>query len=202
VNTSIVCEKRTRRLSECRRCKGKEAPKATVIPKKEAIPKMIALDVDKDKWIEAVRVVQGECGIHEGTKQDETSARRIAVLMGELYLSKFGRGNPRGLLNVMIVEKDTFDLAVEYRLTCDPLEREERVKPYMRKHVLCTWGDKTSGMEGYTTTQLKEWTATALLGISKTVDREEDHGAIDRQGSFDFGSRPLEDAGLEEIGIG
>ena len=170
--------------------------------KKEAIPKMIALDVDKDKWIEAVKRIQQEYGISEGHKQDETSARRIAVLMGELYLSKFGRGNPRGLLNVMIVEKDTFDLAVEYRLTCDPLEREERVKPYMRKHVLCTWGvDKRLQLEEYST-QLKEWTATALLGISKTVDREEDHGAIDRQGSFDFGSRPLEDAGLEEIGIG
>lgn len=163
---------------------------------------MIALDVDKNKWVEAVRVIQEECGIHEGTKQDETSARRIAILLGELYLSAFRGSSSKAIFNVPIVEKDAFDLAVEYRLTCDPLEREERVKPHMRKQVLATWGvDKTSGVEGYTT-QLKEWTAIALLGISKTVDREEDHGAIDRQGSFDFGSRPLEDAGLEEIGIG
>lgn len=202
VDSSLLCEKRARRLPECRRCKGIEAPKATVTPKKEAILKMIALDVNKNKWIKAVKRIQQEYGISEGHKQDETSARRIAILLGELYLSEFRASSSKAIFNVPIVEKDAFDLAVEYRLTCDPLEHEERSKPHMRKQALCTWGvDKTSGVEGFTT-QLKEWTAAALLEISETVDKEDYHGAVDRQGSFDFGSRPLEDAGFEEIGIG
>jgi hypothetical protein len=108
------------------------------------------------------------------------------------------------MFNVPIVEKDAFDLAIEYRLTCDLLEHEEGGKPHLRKQILCTWGvDKTSGVEGYTT-QLKEWMIKALLGISESI-KEEDYGA-DREDesrrSFVFGKRSFEGIGLEEAGIG
>lgn len=43
------------------------------------------------------------------------SSRLIAILLGELYLSGFGTSNPGALLNVAIIEKDGFDLAMEYR---------------------------------------------------------------------------------------
>jgi len=167
--------------------------------KKEEVPKVITLNVDKNNWIEVVRELREEYEILEGTKKDETSARRIAILVGELYLSKFGRGNPKAFLNVMIIEKDVFDLAIENRLNCDILNCEEKVKPHLRKQVLCTWGvDKTSGMEGYTT-QLKVWTAEALLGSPESIEKEENHGA---RREIDFGIRSFEDVEFEEVGLG
>jgi hypothetical protein len=65
-----------------------------------------------------------------------------------------------------------------------------------------TWEvDKVSGLEGHTT-QLKEWSAVALL---VKPEKEEDYGT-DREDeskrSLDFGSRPFEDARLEEAGVG
>jgi len=205
VDTSILCENRAKRFSECRRCKWIEPPKVALPRQREPVPRINRLNVDKNKWIEAVKQIQEEYGIRGGNRQDETSARRIAISIGELYLSEFRESNLKAIFNVPIVEKGAFDLAVEYRLTCGPLEREERVKPHMRKHVLCTWGvDKTSGVEGYTT-QLKEWTAEALLGISETVQEEEEYGA-DREDEsrrpLNFGERSFEGIGLEETGIG
>jgi hypothetical protein len=160
---------------------------------------MILLNVDKNKWIEAVRVIQEEYGIREGTKKDETSARRIAILLGELYLSEFREGSSKAISNVTIVEKDAFDLAAEYRLSCDVLDREERVKPHLRRQVLCTWGlDKPSGVEGFTS-QLKEWTAEALFGNFETNEKEENYGT---GREIDLGSGALETFGLDEAGIG
>lgn len=204
-DTSLVCDNRAKRLSECRRCRGIEPLKVSLLRQRETIPKTTILSVDRNKWIEAVREIHQGCGINEGHKQDETSARRIGILIGELYLSEFRESNPIAVFNVSIVEKDAFDLAIEYRLTCDPLEAEERVKLHLRKQVLCTWGvDKTSGMEGYTT-QLKGWTAEASLEIPETIEQEEKHGP-DREDqsrrSFDFGERSSEGIGLEEAGIG
>lgn len=204
VDTSIVCDNRAKRFLECRRCRGIEPSKVALPRQRESVPKMIMLNVDKNKWVEVVKQIEGEYGIHEGHRQDETSARRIAMLLGELYLSGFHQDNSNAMFNVTIMEKDAFDLAIENRLTCDLLEREERVKPHVRKQLLCTWGvDKTSGIEGYTT-QLKEWTIKTLLGISGKI-KEEEHGA-DREDesrrSFDFGERSSEGIGLEEAGIG
>lgn len=199
VDTSLLCDKRAKRLPECRRCRGIEAPKTIATLKKEAILKMILLNVDKNKWIEAVRVIQEEYGIREGTKKDETSARRIAILLGELYLSEFREGSSKAISNVTIVEKDAFDLAAEYRLSCDVLDREERVKPHLRRQVLCTWGlDKPSGVEGFTS-QLKEWTAEALFGNFETNEKEENYGT---GREIDLGSGALETFGLDEAGIG
>ena len=56
------------------------------------------------------------------------SSKRIGILLGNLYLTRFGRGNSRALFNVTTIEKDGYDLAIEYRLTCDPLERGKRFK--------------------------------------------------------------------------
>jgi hypothetical protein len=66
--------------------------------------------------------------------------------------------------NPLIVEKDIYDMAIENRLSCPTLEREQRIKkPQYRKIVLNVWGiDKMSGLEGYTT-QLKEWAKEAFL---------------------------------------
>jgi hypothetical protein len=203
LDTSVVCDNRAKKLgmSECRKCRGVESNKTVIPPlKRESIPQMIPLNVDRNRWIEALKGIREEYGIREGTKRDEMSARRIAILVGELYLSRFGRGNPKALLNVMIIEKDAYDLSIEYRLKCDTLEHEERVKPHLRKQVLSTWGiDKASGVEGYFT-QLKEWTIKALLGVSETIEEEKEYGT--NAGEIDFGSRSFEGIGLEEAGIG
>jgi len=160
VDTSLLCENRAKKLgiSECQKCKGFHVSKSMAASKRDLIPKMIPLNVDRSEWIEAVRGLQAEYQIQEGTKQDETSSRRIAILLGELYLTQGGV-----LINVPIVEKDLFDLSMEYCVGYDPLDHEERFKGKDKKKVLLTWGvDRVSGMEGYTT-QLKEWSAVALL---------------------------------------
>jgi hypothetical protein len=190
---------------ECRRCQGIEYSKSKASPiKKEVITKVILLDVDRESLIEAVRAIQEENNIREGNKQDETSSRRIAILLGELYLSDFiDHSNEKltsSMLNVTIIERDVFEFAMEYRLRCDPLDRESRVKPHLKKQVLFTWGvDKTSGMEGYTIPQLKEWTTQALLvQEGKGID----HGDREEPRSFNFGNRPFEGIGVEAIGLG
>ncbi|MGA2464667.1 MAG: hypothetical protein ABSH06_09990 [Thermodesulfobacteriota bacterium] len=187
----------------CAKCGKSCVPGAHPCFKEELIPKFIPLDVDKEKWFEIVRELQEEYNIAEGDKRDETSARRVAILLGEAYLThhrelKTGKGifanDP--LLNVTIVEKDAFDLAIEYRLSCDPLEKEDRVKGD-KKRVLCTWGvDKTSGMERFTT-QLKEWSVVALLTTPERKEAIDDAG-----GEVDFGSRSYETFRFEEVGVG
>jgi len=164
ISTDLICAARVKRFAECRKCKGiEEEPKKGPSPKRhDTMLRMIPLNVDRDEWINLVREIQEEYGIHEDTKQDPISARRIAILLGEAYITNF-RNGPNVILNCPIVEKDCFDLAMEYRLTCDPLERETRGKGGYKKQVLYTWGvDKVSGMENCTT-QLKEWSAVALL---------------------------------------
>lgn len=151
----------------------------------EAARKIIALQVDKEKWISLVRELREEYNIEKGGKRDETSARRIAILLGEAYITNF-REVSNVVLNVPIVEKDGFDLAMKHRLMCDPLERESRVKPEAKKKVLYTWGvDKRSGMEDFTT-QLKEWTATTFLEVLQT-GKEENDGRIGITGNGDGG---------------
>lgn len=201
VETSLICENRARKLnfSECCKCLGIENPRTKQSSGKELIRKLIPLDVDEEKWIKALRELQEEYDIREDGKKDEMSARRIAILLGELYLSRFGGG----CFNAPIVEKDGYDMALEFRLACDPLEREARVKPEIRKKVLCTWGvDKVSGMEGYTT-QLKAWSIRAFLEAPE-IKEEEDNGAIEQQesGSSDTGSGTSKEFRLEEAGIG
>lgn len=146
-----------------------------------------------------VKELQEEYSIFEGNKKDEISARRIGILLGDLYASKF-KGN---IINAPIIEKDGFDLALEYRLKCDPLEKEEKFKGKEKKQILCTWGvDKVSGVEGYTT-QLKEWTVRALLEPVNEEKEDEDYGT-EREESrlLDTGSRAFENFRLEEAGIG
>ena len=157
---------------------------------------MITLDVDQGEWVKAMKELQREYVIREGTKQDETSSRRIALLLGEAYITNFRNGS-NVILNYPIVEKDAFDLAMEYRLTCDPLEREERVKGGVKKQILCTWGaDKASGMEGYTS-QLKEWTLRAFLEVPEREGED-----YEPRGEANAGSRTDEELRLEEAGIG
>lgn len=179
--------------------------------KKELIPKFIPLDVDKLKWIQMVKELKEEYSIMEGTRQDEQASRRIAILVGELYLTHYeelrtGEGilDNGPLMNVMIIEKEISDVAMEHRLTCDTLDREYRVKhPNYRKLVLYAWGvDKRSGLEGYTT-QLKEWTAEALVLASEpqtTEKGEEEDGKLGTSGNVDRG-RTFEADGNEETRV-
>lgn len=150
----------------------------------------------RKKWVEKVKEIRGEYSIEPGKKQDETSARRIAILMTEAFASMF-TGNP-GIVGLMpIIEKDHFDLALENRLYCDPIPAEERVKPEFRRKVLATWGvDKRSGMES-STCNLKEWTIGALLEAQEKEVEDYESG-----GEVDFGSRTYEELRLEEAGIG
>ena len=196
VDTSLICDNRALKFSECRRCRGIEVPKIKVAKKKRS-PKLVTLEVDREEWCKAARELREEYHIRQGTKQDKTSAKRIAILLGELYLILFH--DPLALFRVPIIEKDGFDLAIEYRLECEPLEKEARVKREYKKQVLSAWGiDKTSGMEGYTT-QLKEWTIEALLETDEEM-KGENYGPDD--GEIDFGSGSTESIGFEEIGIG
>jgi hypothetical protein len=104
--------------------------------------------------------------------------------LGELYLIQF-RGDYQ---KFPIVEKDGYDLAIEYRLRCDPLEREGKKPVNVKKQILLTWGvDKTSGMEGFTS-QLKEWTVMALLEASESTEgKERENGKFDFAGDVDRG---------------
>ena len=157
------------------------------------------LHVDRQKWIEAVQKLKDEYNIHVGRKPDGVSARRIAILIGELYLRGLDGGNRGSLLIVPMVEKDCYDLAMELHLSCDTLERERRVGPKLAKKVLCTWGvDKKSGAEGHSTI-LKEWTAQALLGQAKNEKKEEVDGT---GGEINIGEGASDVFGFEQIGIG
>ena len=134
---------------------------------------MIISNIDENEWTEAVGIFKEEYDIREGSRRDEIAARRVAILAGELYLRQVrGRDRlERIMLNVVIIEKDVFDLAMESRLRCDPLKRE--LKSQHQGQVLCTWGrDKKSGLEGYTA-QIKEWTPKALLKKHQTTKEEE-----------------------------
>jgi len=196
VDTSLICDSRALKCSECRRCRGIESPKIKTV-QKESSPKLITLNVDREEWKKAVREMKEHYGIRQGTKQDATSARRIAVLLGELYLTHFH--DSLALFRVPIIEKDGFDLAIEYRIKCEPLEREAGVKREFKKQVLCTWGvGKVSGMEGYTT-QLKDWTIRVLLETTEEA-KEKEYGPDYRE--IDFRNRSTESIGFEEIGIG
>jgi hypothetical protein len=192
IDTKFICENRVKlSIPECLKCRGIISSIKKFELSKKPDPIEIYLSVDKDRWIGKVKEMVEEYNIQAGRKKDEISARRIANLFGEIYIKLSTEPTQVKLLRVMIVEKDMFDLATELRLECDPLECEERVKPHLRKKVLCTWGvDKTTGLEGYTS-QLKEWTIEALKPM------EEEYGR-----KIDFGSRSLENIKLEEIGIG
>lgn len=196
----LVCENRAKKLGlpKCKKCRGIPSPEP--IPKEKPIPQLILLNVDRDKWIEKVREIQKEYEIEKGKKPDATASRRIAVLLGEAYIEHFGEQS-KVLLNVPIVEKDMYDMALENRLICPVLEREKKVKPHRRMDVLCTWGvDKTSGVEGYTT-QLKEWAAIALLAESKEKE-ENGNGEQGTDGQDHHGSGSFENLGIEKVGIG
>jgi len=196
VDSSLICDSRALKYSECRRCRGIEPLK---IVQKETSPKLITLNVDREEWEKLVRELKENYDIRQGTKQDETSARRIAILLGKLYLTHFHDSS--ALFHIPIIEKDGFDLAIEYRFKCEPLEREARVKREYKKRVLCTWGvDKVSGVEGYTT-QLKDWTIEALFEEIIPKIGEKDYGTVESR-KIDFRNRPFEDFRLEEIGIG
>jgi len=201
LDTKLICEHRALKLrfADCRKCQGmRDVPsqgKSSSGKEVSDVRKLIPLNVDRERWFEAVRELQEEYNIAEGDKRDETSARRIAILLGEAYITNF-RMCSNVVLNCPIVEKDAFDLAIEYRLSPNPLEREGRVKGD-KKRVLCTWGiDKTSGMERFTT-QLKEWSAVALLTTQERKEAIDDAG-----GEVDFGSRSYETFRFEEVGIG
>ncbi len=201
-DTRFICESRAKRFSECGRCRGMETRTAVTDPNPEQKPaiKIDVPDVDENQWLNAMRGLKDEYGIRKGTRRDETSARRIAILVGELYLAQSVKESS---LNTLIVEKDVFDLAFEHRLSCNPLERELRCRD--RKRVLSTWGvDKTSGLEGYTT-QLKDWTMKALLEEPEITNKEEEHGTEignGREGTVDLGVGTFEGPGFEEAGIG
>ena len=154
--------------------------------------------VSREKWIKAVEELKQEHGIQIGTRRDETSARRLAILVGELYLTRFGRGLKGALLVVPAIEKDLYDLAMDLRLTCDALEREARGGRESQNKVLCTWGvDRKSGAEDFTTI-LKEWTAIALAE-TENARKENDHGT---GGKTNPGERAFGTLRFEEIGIG
>jgi hypothetical protein len=192
-DTGLICENRIRlSLPECLKCKGKKSSTRRIeLPRTHDALK-ICLDVDKDEWVRQVRLAVEEYNIEAGRKKDEISARRIANLLGEVYMDLSSEPTQIKLLQVMIVEKDMFDLSMELRLKCDPLEPEERVEPYLRKKVLCTWGiDKASGLERYTT-QLKEWTIEALQKKEETK-----HGR-----EINLRDRAYEGFELEKVGIG
>ena len=162
----------------------------------------IYLNLDKDQWVNQVKWAVEEYNIQIGEKKDEISARRIANLLGEIYIKLSAEPTQVKLLRVMIVEKDMFDLAMELKLECNPLESEERVKPHLRKKVLCTWGiDKTSGLERYTS-QLKEWTIEALK-INQPLAEDFQSKEETKYGrEIDLGAGTHEGFELEEIGIG
>ncbi len=164
---------------------------------------MIITNINENEWTEAVEALKEEHDIRAGNRRDEIAARRVAILAGELYM-RLVRGRDRLeriMLNVVIIEKDIFDLAMESRLRCDPLKRESK----HQGQVLSTWGrDKKSGLEGYSS-QIKEWTAKALLKKLQTTEKEDNHGTEHRgngEGTIDLGDGSLEDPGLEEAGIG
>jgi len=171
---------------------------------KKPDPIEIYLSVDKDRWIGKVKEMAEEYNIQAGRKKDEISARRIANLFGEIYIKLSAEPTQVKLLRVMIVEKDMFDFAMELKLECNPLESEERVKPHLRKKVLCTWGiDKTTGLEGYTS-QLKEWTIEALpFKVDQPLAEDfQNKEEIEYGRETDLGARTYEGFGLEKIGIG
>ncbi len=156
---------------------------------------MIALNVDKEKWVALVKEVQEEYNIREDKKQDERSAQRIGILLGENYIRNF-RTVSKVITYAPIVEKDGFDLAMEYRLTCDPLERELTAKPEARRKVLHVWGvNKISGMD-HLTTQLKEWTIRALVKTSEIGKEDLENGKFGFAGNGDRGG-VIEDAEIE-----
>jgi hypothetical protein len=164
---------------------------------------LILLDVSRDEWIKEVKLLQEDYNIRQETKTDEVSARRIAILFGEMFIRTF-RGRMDVIKYVPIIEKDCYDIGIENRLVCDPLEREERIKPHLRKQVLRTWGvDKSSGVEGYTT-QLKELIIMALIKVLEAKEKEEENHGIqgEESGSFDIGGRSLEGSQLEKAGVG
>ncbi len=166
---------------------------------------MIISSIDETEWAKAVGMLREEYDIREGSRRDETAARRIAILAGELYLGLVrGRDRlERIMLDVVIIEKDIFDLAMENRLRCDPLKKE--TKSQHQGQVLSTWSrDKKSGLEGYSS-QIKGWTAKAFLEKIQTTEKEEKHGTKHRgngEGPVDLGVGALEDPRLEEAGVG
>jgi len=167
--------------------------------------RFVPLDVDRERWVDGIRGLRDEYGISEGTKQDSQSSKRIALLVSEFYLYNYrelrtGKGifHNDPLLNVSIIEKEVYEMAIENKLTCDPLESETRVKdPARRGAVLDIWGiDKKNGFENCRS-QLSEWTAITLLG-----ERKDEDGRESESGQVDFGNGLDEGFELEESGIG
>ncbi len=157
---------------------------------------LLSLDVDKNEWIKAVVAAKVEYQIEQGSKMDSVSSRRIAILLTEAYLS-LSRGTPRAILFAPVVEKDMYSLAMEHRLTCEPLERESRVKAEHRNHILTTWGiDRRFGLDDLMT-QLKGWTLAALLELPEAETEGVNHVKSSLAGN-DHGSRVDEGIGVEE----
>ena len=170
------------------------------IPERKPSSKTNVPGIDENQWLNAMRGLKDEYGLIKGTRRDETSARRIAILVGEFYLKQRMKDS---LSNVLVIEKDVFDLALEQRLKCNPLEKESRCRD--GKRALCTWGvDKASGFEGYTT-QFKDWTTKALLEEPEITCKEEAYGTETGdggEGTIDLGVGTTEAPGFEEAGIG
>jgi hypothetical protein len=150
--------------------------------------------VDREKWTRIVKEMFAEYEVERGTKKDLISARRIAMILGEEYLRQ---RPPQGIWNIMILEKDLYELALENRLTCNMLERETKVKPHLRGRVLEVWGvDKRSGFESFVT-DLKEWTIRAMTEEGEV--REDDFpGSDSRSGVNEISWLEEERIGLFE----
>jgi hypothetical protein len=191
----IHCEKHDLEVTGCSRQLGEFRDEVC-----EQCIQSIAADAEpiRQRWIERVEELREEYSIEVGERRDEVSARRIAILMTEAFAMMFT--GKRGVVELMpIIEKDHFALALQNKLCCDPLPREERVKPELRRRVLTTWGvDRVSGMEG-STCNLKEWTASVLLN-PKRKEKKDGNGQGNPLRENYIGGRAYEDMESEEVG--
>ncbi len=138
----------------------------------------------KQKWTDALSELKAEYNIQSGTKIDERSSRRIAIIVSELFIKTFPQKNSQ--ISFYYLEPTIYQIARKYRLQCDPMDREER-NPKAVDSMLKIWGaDKGQGVE-VKITNLEEWL--------EPLWRENGRATI-------FGSKSHGNARFEKIGLG
>jgi len=122
--------------------------------------------------------------ISVGPKIDQRSCRRISILVSELFATMFARqlkANGYSLLAHELLEPETYRIAKERRLTCDPMEDDSDFR-------LKLWEfDKKTGFN------------TKLTGLDRWIKIlwEDENGR-----ATDIGSRCNEHARVEKAGAG
>ncbi len=132
----------------------------------------------KEKWFESLRELKKEYCIHVGDKIDEKSCRRIAILVSELFVTTIT--NKDSQMSFYYLEPETYRVAREHRLHCDPLEREER-NPKKVDMILKIWGqDKSQGCI-LRVTNIEEWLMPLWEEENgrKTIGRERSYGNLE-----------------------